>query len=180
MILLPPIEDCTEEHSTKPEGHYRSPDYIKTNFLSRDQDIYSLGFTLLQVFFNTMLGHTNSSPVRAAHCYATHAAYAFLHSLSDERKLQVYYNFVNIFAKLRNITFNNSDRELLVYSTFRFTQKVWMINKKNKKFTYKKEVSKANDIEIVWYLDKRKSLRFITLIKYPMHICCCSSTATFQ
>jgi hypothetical protein len=45
--ILPPLEDCFDEHSQKPLMMYRSPEYILSETMSVAQDRYSLGCSLL-------------------------------------------------------------------------------------------------------------------------------------
>ena len=60
---------------------------------------------MLQAFFTAMFpgSFTDLSLVEAAHCYAKLFSNALLHTFSDEKKEEVYENFLTTFFKHRNI-----------------------------------------------------------------------------
>ncbi len=58
--------------------------------MNEAQDIYSLGCTLLQAIFQTMLGHPNQSVLGVAHCYAAKHAHISLSKLSDEKREEMF------------------------------------------------------------------------------------------
>lgn len=104
VILLPPLEDCTNKDSSKTFGPYQSPEYIKTKFMmTAAQDTYSLGCALLQVLAQTMNGFTDNI-VGSAHYYAMQFQHFLVHNFSDENQMRDAYNkFLHTILKEEHI-----------------------------------------------------------------------------